>query len=150
MREECAALSAEIRALRAALSRAESDRDAREAKRQQEAEAFVSMFRNQALGSEEDLAIIKGQYEAAHMLYEKRIKYLESKLAAAAEKHKALQQRRKLEMEGYQTDVKASRERLRALERAVGTTKVPAGADGVESIDPKVIKLMVRRICTFI
>lgn len=78
----------------------EEERRVRDARRTQESETFVNLFRTQAMGSEEDLAIIKGQYEAAHELYEKRIKFLEAKLANAVNKYRGAQERRRLEVEG--------------------------------------------------
>ena len=62
LREECARLSAEVRSSQQALVKLEEDKRARDLRRQQESETFVNLFRKQALGSEEDLAIIKGAF----------------------------------------------------------------------------------------
>lgn len=124
------------------MQRMEEEKRMREAKRQQESEAFVNLFRKQALGSEEDLAIIKGQYEAAHELYEKQIKYLEAKLANAVNKYKASEERRRLEMQGYAADVKSTRARLRDLEKILGGLRI-VNPDGETSADPKILRFLV-------
>lgn len=141
LREECARLSAEILAAKRIIDKQKKEWDLREANLQKESEMFVNMFRNQALGSEEDLAIVKGQYEAAHQLYEKRIKHLEARLSTSTQKLKQCEERRRMEMEGYATDVKGCKNRLRDLERVISTMRV-TDHEGVSSVNPKVVKLM--------
>lgn len=47
---------------------------------------YVSMFRQQTAATEEDLAIMKAQYAATQDLYEKRIRYLEGRIATLKQK----------------------------------------------------------------
>ena len=44
------------------------------------------MFRQQTAATEEDLAIMKAQYAATQDLYEKRIRYLETRVATLKDK----------------------------------------------------------------
>lgn len=47
---------------------------------------YVSMFRQQTAATEEDLAIMKAQYATTQDLYEKRIRYLEGRIATLKQK----------------------------------------------------------------
>ena len=54
---------------------------------------YVSMFRQQTAATEEDLAIMKAQYAATQDLYEKRIRYLEGRIATLKQKSNTYTQR---------------------------------------------------------
>jgi len=140
LREECVRLTAEAHAARRALAKALEEEKQRDLRRQKESEIFVHLFRKQALGSEEDLAIIKGQYEAAHELYEKRIKHLEARLAQTTAKLKACEEKRRLDREGFQSDIRALRTRLRDLERVLTGLRIVDEA-GEVAPDPRVVRL---------
>ncbi len=82
------------------------------------------MFRQQTAATEEDLAIMKSQYAATQDLYEKRIRYLESRITTLKSKVKTVEERRSLELEGYTNDVSLLRQKLRKLEHTLVNFKV--------------------------
>jgi prefoldin subunit 5 len=90
-----------------------------ESELQSENASYVSLFRAQTAATEEDLAIMKAQYAATQDLYEKRIRYLETRIANLKQKCKQGEQRRNLELEGYTNDVSGMRQKLRKLEHTL-------------------------------
>jgi hypothetical protein len=90
-----------------------------ESELQSENASYVSLFRAQTAATEEDLAIMKAQYAATQDLYEKRIRYLETRIANLKTKCKQGEQRRNLELEGYTNDVSGMRQKLRKLEHTL-------------------------------
>lgn len=114
-------LHRQIKELQAKAARAENDL-------QNENQTYVSLFRQQTAATEEDLAIMKAQYAATQDLYEKRIRYLEGRVATLKTKLKSVEERRALELEGYTTDICQLREKLRRLEQVILTMKSGHGA----------------------
>ncbi len=90
----------------------------------EESEKYIDQFRIQTINSEEDRAIMKAQYEATQSLYEKRLNYLEGRILALANKNRALEKRRGLELEGFTNDFRILRAQLRGLERLLVDLKL--------------------------
>lgn len=81
------------------------------------------MFRQQTAATEEDLAIMKAQYAATQDLYEKRIRYLETRIVTIKQKLATVTERRALELEGYTTDITHLREKVRKLDNTMANFK---------------------------
>jgi len=82
--------------------------------------------------------IIKDQYAQVQQIYLQKVKELEESLTKLAQRYQALENRRLLENEGYQTDLKNLRRRFKDLE--VGSKiKSSNRADGpVRKRDPRI------------
>lgn len=100
---------------------AEKEAEAKKAKeeREQEHEQYINLYRKQTSASEEDLAIIKAQYAATQELYEKRIRYLEERLNNLKQKYKQLQDKRELEYEGFNNELKIIRNNVKNIEQSI-------------------------------
>jgi chromosome segregation ATPase len=80
-------------------------------------------MRNKQQQAEADLEILKNQYDTAQQLYEKRIAYLTDRLNTLKQKYDTLYERRQLEYEGFSTDYRQIRERVRQLESVIVAIK---------------------------
>jgi hypothetical protein len=69
------------------------------------------------------LEIIKNQYDTAQQLYEKLIAYLTDIMNTLKQKYDTLYERRQLEYEGFSTDYRQIRERVRQLESVIVAIK---------------------------
>jgi hypothetical protein len=82
-----------------------------------ETQEYISRFREQTFTSQEDLNVVRDQYSAANDLYEKRLRYLEDRLSQYKNKYGTLENRRRLENEGWNRDVRTMQGRIRQLEK---------------------------------
>jgi hypothetical protein len=80
---EAARLSSQLSALSAA---AQSEAATTAQRLSAASEQYIDQFRVQTIQSEEDRAILKAQYTATQVLYEKRIAYLEGRVMAITQK----------------------------------------------------------------
>jgi hypothetical protein len=131
LREENARLSKLGEALKQEYSKAQVEAEKVRNEMSAEHEHYVNLYQRQTSASEEDLAILKAQYAATQTLYENRIKYLEGRLTQSKSKHQALEERRNLEFEGFQTDVKSLRTAVKQLDAAIA--KIRTGNSGKSS-----------------
>lgn len=95
-----------------------------ENKIKEETDNYVDHFRTQTITKEEDLAVIKAQYNATQELYEKRIKYLEGRLTTLKGKYSVLERRRNLEVEGFINDFKFARGKIRNMQKLMMRLKL--------------------------
>jgi len=90
----------------------------------QESDEFVDLLRQQTLRSDEDLNVVKSQYSAAQELYERRIRYLEERVATGKNKYEVLEQRRAREIEGFESELNLLRQRVRQQEKQLAGARL--------------------------
>jgi coiled-coil domain-containing protein 77 len=119
LREENAKLSKIGETLKQEYQKSQVEAEKKRAEMNAEHAQYVNLYQRQTSASEEDLAILKAQYAATQDLYEKRIRYLEGRLTTSKSKYQQLEERRNMEFEGYQTDIKSLRSSIKQLESAI-------------------------------
>lgn len=77
-----------------------------------EVEARVSNYLSQVREREADLLLIREQYAAVQSLYKARVGELKARCARATKQLRALERRRRLEIEGFLTDTKLLRDKV--------------------------------------
>ncbi len=91
--------------------------------REKKANEVVGKFRQQAQVQEENLQIIKEQYLRLQQIYLNKIRALESALEKERKKAKDLEQRKKMEVEGFQRDIEGVKRKTRIYDEYLHRVK---------------------------
>ena len=94
------------------------------AKAEAEAEAYIAQFRDQLKRREDDIHSLESVHSAVAAQYERRINELEGQLRTLRKKHKELEHRRALDLEGFTADVTTLRRLLSAVDRRLHQTRL--------------------------
>jgi coiled-coil domain-containing protein 77 len=129
---ELGKLTTERKQMKDAAKRAASDA---KAKAEAEAEAYISQFRDQLKRREDDIHSLESVHSAVAAQYERRINELEGQLKTLRKKHKELEHRRALDLEGFTADVTALRRLLSAVDRRLHQTRLVQRLDDDERLD---------------
>ena len=82
----------------------------------QQLQQLTDNYREQCLSTEEELSKLKEESEASKCLFKQRNNKLTKRLELMNSRYEALDKRRMLEIEGYKSDIKLLRERLKEVE----------------------------------
>ncbi len=74
-------------------------------------------YREQCINMEQELCRLKEQSEASSDIFSQRSERMAKRLKLMNQRYEALEARRQLEVEGYKTDIKLLRQRLKEVEK---------------------------------
>ena len=74
-------------------------------------------YREQCINMEQELCQLKEQGEASNDIFRQRSEKMAKRLKLMNKRYEALESRRKLEIEGYKTDIRLLRRRLGEVEK---------------------------------
>lgn len=83
----------------------------------QQSQQLSDNYREQCINMEQELCKIKEENEASNEIFRKRSDKTAKRLKLMNERYAALEKRRELEVEGYKTDIKLLRQRLKEVEK---------------------------------
>jgi coiled-coil domain-containing protein 77 len=113
LREQCEQLLKEKKNYtKQTIAETEALREAVREENEQQAEEY----RHQTLAREREVLILKEQYASIQETYHQRIKDLQTRLTKLRIRYKALEKRRKMEMEGFTRDIFQLKKKLQKLE----------------------------------
>lgn len=82
----------------------------------QQAQQLSDNYREQCLSMEEELCKLREESDASKGLFKERTEKLAKRLELMNGRYEALDKRRTLEVEGYKSDIKLLRQRLKEVE----------------------------------
>ncbi|EAS06763.2 coiled-coil protein, putative (macronuclear) [Tetrahymena thermophila SB210] len=77
----------------------------------------ANVFRNQVRSKEENIQILKDQFNQVQKIYLNKIKRLEEDLSGLNEKYEKLDQKRKVQNSGYKSDIKILQTKIETIRR---------------------------------
>ncbi|CAD8050277.1 unnamed protein product [Paramecium sonneborni] len=87
---------------------------------EKKSDEYNKKFRSQIRSKDEQLSIIKEQYEQVQNIYISKIQQLEENLSKLIEKYQQLEKRRSLEIEGFKNDIKILTKKVKDCEKSQG------------------------------
>merc|ERR1719419_206615 len=103
-------------ATREAVAKAEEKAEAETRESLSQADDYVEAFRKQAIQNETNLVVVKNQFREAKVNYESQISNLTKRWKRLKTRHSKLENRRLLDLEGFQNDLRALAERINKVE----------------------------------
>ncbi|XP_010589096.1 coiled-coil domain-containing protein 77 isoform X1 [Loxodonta africana] len=88
-----------------------------------------NMYQEQCISLEEELARIREEESVRREIFKDRTNKMSKRLQVMTKRYEALENRRILEVEGFKTDIKALRQKLKDLEQMLYKTTLNARAD---------------------
>ncbi|CAK71366.1 unnamed protein product (macronuclear) [Paramecium tetraurelia] len=85
---------------------------------EKKSDEYNKKFRSQIKSKDEQLSIIKEQYEQVQNIYINKIQQLEENLSKLIEKYQQLEKRRSLEIEGFKNDIKILTKKVKDCEKS--------------------------------
>ena len=82
-----------------------------------QSEELSDNYREQCISMEQELCQLKEQSEASKEIFSQRSERMAKRLKLMNQRYEALEARRRLEVEGYKTDIKLLRQRLKEVEK---------------------------------
>lgn len=82
----------------------------------QQAQQLTDNYREQCISMEEELCKLREESDASKGLFKERTEKLTKRLELMNGRYEALDKRRTLEVEGYKSDIKLLRQRLKEVE----------------------------------
>lgn len=82
-----------------------------------QSQQLADNYREQCVNMEQELCQLKEQAEASTDIFRQRSEKMAKRLKLMNKRYEALEGRRKLEVEGYKTDIKLLRQRLKEVEK---------------------------------
>lgn len=83
----------------------------------QQSQQLADNYREQCINMEQELCQLKEQAEASKDIFTGRSENMAKRLKLMNKRYEGLEGRRKLEVEGYKTDIKLLRQRLKEVEK---------------------------------
>ena len=83
----------------------------------QQSQKVSDNYREQCIDMEQKLCQMKEQSEASKEIFSRRSDNMANRLKLMNKRYEALEGRRRLEIEGYKTDIKLLRQRLKEVEK---------------------------------
>ncbi|XP_077979112.1 coiled-coil domain-containing protein 77-like [Glandiceps talaboti] len=93
----------------------------------QQCQKMTDMYREQVIKLEDELSRIKEQDDVSKEIFKDRTTKMGRRLALMNQRYEALETRRNLEVEGFKTDIKHLRSRLKEVERQLYRVTVGIG-----------------------
>ncbi|CAD8045796.1 unnamed protein product [Paramecium primaurelia] len=85
---------------------------------EKKSDEYNKKFRSQIKSKDEQLSIIKEQYEQVQNIYINKIQQLEENLSKLIEKYQQLEKRRSLEVEGFKNEIKILTKKVKDCEKS--------------------------------
>ncbi|XP_070558268.1 coiled-coil domain-containing protein 77-like [Ptychodera flava] len=93
----------------------------------QQSQKMTDMYREQVIKLEDELSRIKEHDDVSKEIFKERTSKMGKRLALMNQRYEALETRRNLEVEGFKTDIKTLRNRLKEVERQLYRVTVGIG-----------------------
>ncbi|XP_044272975.1 coiled-coil domain-containing protein 77 isoform X2 [Varanus komodoensis] len=90
---------------------------------------LADMYREQCISLEEQLAKIREEGDVGRELFKERSEKMGKRLQLMTQRYEALEKRRVMEVEGFKTDIKQLRQRLKDVERQLFKVTMSVGPD---------------------
>ena len=127
MQEENELLRLEVEEFRKAMKnlsiKTQQETHLADVEREKKSGEVVGKFRHQSQVQEENLQIIKEQYMRLQQIYLGKVRALEEGLEKERKKNKELEQRRKMEIEGFQRDIESVKRKTRIYDEYLHRVK---------------------------
>ena len=82
-----------------------------------QSQRLSEMYREQVIGLEDELARIREENDVGKDIFQDRTEKMTKRLQLMNQRYEALEKRRSLEVEGFQSDIKMLRSKLKEVER---------------------------------
>ena len=83
----------------------------------EQSQKLAEMYREQCIGLEDELARIRERTDVSEDIFKERAEKMSKRLALMNTRYENLEKRRALEVEGFKTDIKMLRDKLKNVER---------------------------------
>ncbi|KAI1888482.1 hypothetical protein AGOR_G00185600 [Albula goreensis] len=94
-----------------------------------QAHRLADMYREQCVGLEADLAQIREEGDVGREIFKERSDKIAKRLQLMTQRYEALEKRRVMEVEGFKTDIKHLRQKLKDVEKQLFKVAVNVGPD---------------------
>ncbi|XP_030628659.1 coiled-coil domain-containing protein 77 [Chanos chanos] len=94
-----------------------------------QAHKLADMYREQCIGLETDLTQIREEGDVGREIFKERSEKMANRLRLMTQRYEALEKRRALEVEGFKTDIKYLRQKLKDLEKQIFKVTLNVGPD---------------------
>ncbi|XP_066447014.1 coiled-coil domain-containing protein 77 isoform X1 [Eleutherodactylus coqui] len=94
-----------------------------------QAHRLSDMYREQCVALEDELAKIREEGDVGREIFKERSDKVAKRLQLMTQRYEALEKRRNMEVEGFKTDIKLLRQRLRDLEKQLFKVTLNIGPD---------------------
>jgi len=100
----------------------------------EQSQKLAEMYREQCIGLEDELARIRERTDVSEDIFKERTEKMSKRLALMNTRYENLEKRRALEVEGFKTDIKMLRDKLKNVERQLYKVTVTMGDDYDEEV----------------
>lgn len=83
----------------------------------EQSQKLAEMYREQCIGLEDELARIRERTDVSEDIFKERAEKMSKRLALMNSRYENLEKRRSLEVEGFKTDIKMLRDKLKNVEK---------------------------------
>ncbi|XP_046716117.1 coiled-coil domain-containing protein 77 isoform X2 [Silurus meridionalis] len=94
-----------------------------------QAHKLADMYREQCVGLETDLAQIREEGDVGQEIFKERSDKMAKRLLLMSRRYEALEKRRSMEVEGFKTDIKNLRQKLKDVEKQLFKVTLNVGPD---------------------
>ncbi|XP_062858856.1 coiled-coil domain-containing protein 77 [Trichomycterus rosablanca] len=94
-----------------------------------QAHKLADMYREQCVGLETDLAQIREEGDVGREIFKERSDKIANRLQLMTQRYEALEKRRAMEVEGFKTDIKHLRQKLKDVEKQLFKVTLNVGPD---------------------
>lgn len=94
-----------------------------------QAHRLADMYREQCVALEDELAKIREEGDVGREIFKERSDKVAKRLQLMTQRYEALEKRRNMEVEGFKTDIKLLRQRLRDVEKQLFKVTLNIGPD---------------------
>ncbi|XP_017340876.1 coiled-coil domain-containing protein 77 [Ictalurus punctatus] len=94
-----------------------------------QAHKLADMYREQCVGLETDLAQIREEGDVGREIFKERSDKMAKRLQLMTQRYEALEKRRSMEVEGFKTDIKHLRQKLKDVEKQLFKVTLNVGPD---------------------
>lgn len=89
----------------------------------EQSQKLAEMYREQCIGLEEELSRIRERSDVSNEVYKERSEKMSKRLGLMNQRYEALEKRRALEVEGFKSDIKMLRNKLKSVEKQLFKVK---------------------------
>ncbi|XP_058942832.1 coiled-coil domain-containing protein 77 [Pocillopora verrucosa] len=100
----------------------------------EQTQKLAEMYREQCIGLEDELARIREKTDVSEDIFKERSEKMSKRLALMNSRYENLEKRRAMEVEGFKTDIKMLRDKLKNVEKQLYKVTVSMGDDYDEQV----------------
>ncbi|CAH3024885.1 unnamed protein product [Porites evermanni] len=100
----------------------------------EQSQKLAEMYREQCIGLEDELARIRERTDVSEDIFKERAEKMSKRLVLMNSRYENLEKRRALEVEGFKTDIKMLRDKLKNVEKQLFKVTVNMGDDYDEEV----------------